>query len=153
MNKDDKSAFRPILSNLNPFFSPSNDFHAHLALLRPFLSIPSLTFWQTFPFLRPPEFIPPPSPIRPKATTHISSKPSLTNLIHSKKETTKSKNCKKYKCDVCSRAFSRSNTLVTHKVFVFVSFIVIIFSSSVFIQVKNHSFVISVIELFVNREI
>lgn len=29
---------------------------------------------------------------------------------------TKSKNLKKYKCDICSRAFSRSNTLVTHKV-------------------------------------
>ena len=28
----------------------------------------------------------------------------------------KSKNLKKYKCDICSRAFSRSNTLVTHKV-------------------------------------
>ncbi len=35
---------------------------------------------------------------------------------HSTTSTTKSKNLKKYKCDICSRAFSRSNTLVTHKV-------------------------------------
>ena len=38
-----------------------------------------------------------------------------TNL-HPPNNNTKSKNLKKYKCDICSRAFSRSNTLVTHKV-------------------------------------
>ena len=99
----------------NPFFSPfdtsSNPFHAHLDFLRPFLSIPALSFWQTFPFLRPPGLIPPTSP---KSTLnpniHSSSKPSIRNFIH------QSKNAKKYKCDICSRAFSRSNTLVTHKV-------------------------------------
>lgn len=30
--------------------------------------------------------------------------------------TTKSKNAKKYKCDLCGRGFSRSNTLITHRV-------------------------------------
>jgi hypothetical protein len=71
------------------------------------------------------------SPIRPKASItsthhltnnniHIPSKPSLIDILRQSKnsnnETTKSKNLKKYKCDICSRAFSRSNTLVTHKV-------------------------------------
>jgi len=28
----------------------------------------------------------------------------------------KSKNAKKYKCDLCGRGFSRSNTLITHRV-------------------------------------
>ncbi|UJR36668.1 hypothetical protein I4U23_029385 [Adineta vaga] len=37
------------------------------------------------------------------------------NSHSSTNNTTKSKNVKKYKCDICSRAFSRSNTLVTHK--------------------------------------
>ncbi|CAF1030502.1 unnamed protein product [Adineta ricciae] len=37
------------------------------------------------------------------------------NNSHSTANATKSKNAKKYKCDICSRAFSRSNTLVTHK--------------------------------------
>ena len=39
-----------------------------------------------------------------------------TANAHSTTNNTKSKNLKKYKCDICSRAFSRSNTLVTHKV-------------------------------------
>jgi hypothetical protein len=39
-----------------------------------------------------------------------------TTNTHSTTISTKSKNLKKYKCDICSRAFSRSNTLVTHKV-------------------------------------
>jgi len=127
----------PPISNPfpSPFISSTNDFHAHLALLRSFFSISYLSFWQTFPFLRPPGLIPSPSPIRPKASTtsthhqqytltnnniHIPSKPSLIDIFrqskNSNKETTKSKNLKKYKCDICSRAFSRSNTLVTHKV-------------------------------------
>ncbi|CAF0989119.1 unnamed protein product [Rotaria sordida] len=38
-----------------------------------------------------------------------------TTQTHSTTNNTKSKNLKKYKCDICSRAFSRSNTLVTHK--------------------------------------
>lgn len=38
------------------------------------------------------------------------------NNSHAAPNPTKSKNVKKYKCDICSRAFSRSNTLVTHKV-------------------------------------
>ncbi len=142
VNTDDTSAFHPIssiksektstdelLSN-NPLISSANNFHAHLALLRPFLSVPSLSFWQTFPFLRPPEIIPPLPLIRPKPlATHYHQYsitnnnllvPSSVNLIRRSKtfgkETTKSKNLKKYKCDICSQAFSRSNTLVTHKV-------------------------------------
>jgi hypothetical protein len=39
-----------------------------------------------------------------------------TTNIHPTTNNTKSKNLKKYKCDICSTAFSRSNTLVTHKV-------------------------------------
>jgi hypothetical protein len=158
VNTDDQSEFCPIssikanqaekpnsdelLSISNPFFPPfissSNDFHSYLALLRSFLSISFLSFWQTFPFLQTPELIPPSSPIRHKTSTTtpphhhhnqytltnnnvlIPSKPSLINFIHQPKnsnnEKTKSKNLKKYTCDICSRAFSRSNTLITHKV-------------------------------------
>ncbi|CAF3253996.1 unnamed protein product [Rotaria socialis] len=38
-----------------------------------------------------------------------------TTNAHPTSNSSKSKNLKKYKCDICSRAFSRSNTLVTHK--------------------------------------
>ena len=34
----------------------------------------------------------------------------------------KSKNAKKYKCDLCGRGFSRSNTLITHRVSSFLFF-------------------------------
>jgi len=43
-------------------------------------------------------------------------RPTTSNGESPTTNTTKSKNLKKYKCDICSRAFSRSNTLVTHKV-------------------------------------
>ncbi len=119
-NQSEKTNPNELLPISNPFFPPfislSNDFHSHLALLRPFLS-----FWQTFPFLRPPELIPP--PIRPKISNNNVPIPSTSSLINffrqsknSNNEIRKAKNVKKYKCDICLRAFSRSNTLVTHKV-------------------------------------
>lgn len=42
--------------------------------------------------------------------------------------TTKSKNAKKYKCDLCGRGFSRSNTLITHRVFIYLSSYIFFFS-------------------------
>jgi hypothetical protein len=51
--------------------------------------------------------------------TNSSIKP-MRNVFHSKLEDQplvyKSKNAKKYKCDLCGRGFSRSNTLITHRV-------------------------------------
>jgi len=52
-------------------------------------------------------------------TNSSHSKP-MRNVFHSKLEDQppvyKSKNAKKYKCDLCGRGFSRSNTLITHRV-------------------------------------
>jgi len=49
-----------------------------------------------------------------------SSIKPMRNVFHSKLEDQppvyKSKNAKKYKCDLCGRGFSRSNTLITHRV-------------------------------------
>lgn len=42
---------------------------------------------------------------------------------NSTKLTTKQSTIKKYKCDVCQKTFSRSNTLITHKVGLFIRFI------------------------------
>lgn len=48
------------------------------------------------------------STMLPTTATTTNSVPATT--------TTKSKNAKKYKCDLCGRGFSRSNTLITHRV-------------------------------------
>lgn len=36
--------------------------------------------------------------------------------VYSQQPAVKTKNAKKYKCDLCGRGFSRSNTLITHRV-------------------------------------
>lgn len=46
-----------------------------------------------------------------------ASKQSVTRSVDTKSDMVpKSKNAKKYKCDLCGRGFSRSNTLITHRV-------------------------------------
>lgn len=76
------------------------------------------------------------APIPPGLAASIASKQHLTNNSHNNntkptpavilaKEQTQvapvksNKNAKKYKCDLCGRGFSRSNTLITHRVSLF----------------------------------
>ncbi|CAF0989351.1 unnamed protein product [Rotaria magnacalcarata] len=97
-----------------PLISSSNNIHSYFDFLRSFLSPSSFSFWQTYSLLCSS------LPLQPKLSTHshpytIASNTALlssTNYFH---RSNKSRNLKKYQCDICSRAFSRSNTLVTHK--------------------------------------
>ena len=52
------------------------------------------------------------SSLADQAPLASTSPPSTQTVV-------KSKNAKKYKCDLCGRGFSRSNTLITHRVSLF----------------------------------